>query len=126
IYDGMQKFDEKFTKALYEFITESKYGSKYIEKVWILMQKFIDKFITVVSDWIACLFPDTFGLAGEVVYQFLWEIFSNGFTNTYKVISYIPDKLQHLLSNKYELTKFIKQVLQYLSQMLKTMNPEQY
>ena len=121
--DGLQAFENKFDTILLDHIKQ--YGSQMLDKVHQYILDIIDKITTTVSDWIACLFPDTAGLAGEVAKTVLDYVAKHGFTYTYNLISILPNSMQKMITNHYPLRRLIKRAVKFLRNLLKNLNPEQ-
>lgn len=121
--NGLQSFEHKFEVIMSNHINQ--YGSVMLDKIHQTILNIIDKITTTVSDWIACLFPDTAGLAGEIAKTILDYIAQNGFTFTYNLISIIPDNMQKMITNSFALKKLIKHAITFLRDLIKNMNSQQ-
>lgn len=120
---GYSDFQIHFDSILSDYV--KKYDTIHLDKIMDSIRKTIDRITTVVSDWIACLFPDTAGLAGDLAKGSLDYIVNNGYTIIYQLTSFLPDKNQQMITNKYALEKFIKESLIYLRNFLRGMNDGQ-
>lgn len=121
--NGLQMFESKFDTILLEHI--NKYDKKMLDKVYQSMLDIIDKITTTVSDWVACLFPDTAGLAGEITKTVLDYITKHGFTYTYNLISFLPENLQKMITNDIALKKLIWNAVVCLRKILINVTPNQ-
>jgi hypothetical protein len=121
--DGLQLFEYRFGIILNEYINQ--YGSTKLDKINQSILNIIDKITTNISDWIACLFPDTAGLAGEITKTVLDYITQNGFTYTYNLISILPDNMQKMITNSFALKKLIKHSVTFLKNLIENMDLQQ-
>lgn len=120
---GYQAFEYDFNIILASYVKE--YGSKFLDKMHDNVIKIIDKITTTVSDWIACLFPDTAGLAGEISKTILDYIAKNGYSYVYNLTSILPDTLQRMITNIYALKDLVRKSLIFLRDLLKNLNNQQ-
>lgn len=121
--NGLSFFEKKFTTILEDYVSTN--NPKILDKIHSKITSLMDRITTVVSDWIACLFPNTAGLAGEISKTVLDYVVTNGFTYTYNLISIIPSKLQQMITNPYALTRLIKKVLRFLKKVLRGLGPKE-
>lgn len=121
--NGFSKFEDDFLKIFVEHV--QKYGSKNLDEMYKEIMLVIDKIATTVSDWVACLFPDTAGLAGEITKNILDYIIQNGYTFIFNLASILPDNMQKMITNSYALKKLIKDAVKYLRKLIKNMSPQQ-
>jgi len=121
--DGFQTFEKKFEYIFTKYIKEN--GSDGLSFVHQNIFNIINKITTTVSDWIACLFPDTAGLAGEISKTILDFISQNGFTYIYNLVSIIPNNMQKMITNSFALKKLIRHSVKYLRNLIKNMNTAQ-
>lgn len=121
---GFQFFEAGFLKAMDEYIKEN--GIAVLEAAYNAITKVLGYLIKVVSDWIACLFPDTAGLAGEVAQTVLNFVVLNGYTYLYNLVSLLTDKMQRLITDTIGLKKFIVRIIKYLRDLLDKMDPEDF
>jgi hypothetical protein len=120
---GYQMFEYNFELILATHVKEN--GTKLLDKIHETIIKIIDKITTTVSDWIACLFPDTAGLAGEIAKTVLDSISKNGFTYIYNLTSVIPDRFQKMITNIYALRDLVRKALLFLRNLLANLNNQQ-
>jgi hypothetical protein len=120
---GFDVFEKNFEAIFSSYI--KKYGTRLLSRVYESIQKVLDKVTTTVADWVACLFPDTAGLAGELAKNILDTIVNKGYTLVYNLVSLIPDNLQRMLTNYYSLIDYIKYAVLSLRQILLNLTPEQ-
>lgn len=121
--DGLENFKLKFDEIIN--ININKYGSETITKTYNIIINIISKITSTVSDWIACLFPDTAGLAGEITKTFLDYIVDNGFTLTYNLISIIPDNLQQMITNSFALKLLLEHAVTFLRNLIENINSQE-
>lgn len=122
--DGFQSFEKKFDKILYDHV--AKYGSKFLSKVYDSIIKILEKITSTVSDWIACLFPDTVGIAGEVSKTILDYVTNHGYDYIYNLIGIMPDNMQKMVTNTFALKKLIHDAIIFLRKIIKSMSPAQF
>lgn len=120
--DGFTSFEGRFIEILDDYI--SRVGTARLDRVMETIDSTIDRITTVVSDWIACLFPDTAGLAGEASKMTLDYIARHGYSLIYNMTSFLPDTMQQMVTNNYALEKFVKDSLIFLSNFLKNLEPD--
>lgn len=118
---GLQQFRDDFLRILSLHIRQ--YSTETLNMVYHKIIDVMDRLTTVLSDWLSTLFPDTAGLVGEVVKTILDYVVRHGFTFTYNLISMIPPKLQQMLTNPIELKIMIAKAIDFLENIIKTMNP---
>jgi hypothetical protein len=121
--DGFTVFEEKFITIFSEHI--ARYGTGFLDRVYESIMSVIGRIITTISDWIACLFPDTAGLAGEAARSILEAIVKNGYSLIYNLISLLPDNLQQMITNIYALIDYIHQAVAILRSILINLSPKQ-
>lgn len=121
--DGFQSFEYNFERIFSYYITT--HGTRHLDTIHKYIVNIISKVTTLVSDWVACLFPDTLGIAGEITKTVLDHVALHGFTYIYNLVSVIPDNLQQMITNKYALSAMIKKAIAYLRNLLKNMDPKQ-
>lgn len=122
--DGFRTFQNNFEKILFSYIR--KHGTSSLRKIHQSILGIIDKITTVLADWIACLFPDTAGLAGEIAKSVLDYIVHNGYTYVYHLVSILPDNMQKMITNTFALKKLIKHAVVYLRNIIKKMDSSQF
>ena len=115
--DGLTSFEKHFEKILINHI--NKYGTHGLQKMHDHISKILNKITTVVSDWIACLFPDTAGIAGEVSKTVLDFVVKHGFTYMYNLISFLPDRMQRMITNPFAMKKLVKDAITFLKKVIR-------
>lgn len=136
ISHGLEEFEQQFgTRLSYgiEQLLNAQKGSpafkqkmiKVIDKLNGSINQLMDKITTVLSDWFACLFPDTAGLAGEIAKTMLDHVVANGFYYMKKLFNTIPEQLRHLLTNPKAMKIFIHKAINLLKKLLLHMDPKQ-
>lgn len=121
--DGFQSFQNRFETILNNHIQN--HGTKLLDRIYQSILGIIDKITTTVSDWIACLFPDTAGLAGEIAKNVLDYVVKHGYTYIYNLVSILPDNMQKMITNSYALKKLIHHAVAFLRNLIKNMSPNQ-
>ncbi|XWV25286.1 putative ORFan [Tupanvirus deep ocean] len=121
--DGLQTFEYQFEVIISDHVNT--YGTGMLDEIHQGILNIIDKITTTVSDWIACLFPDTAGLAGEIAKTVLDYVVQNGFTYIYNLISILPDNMQKMITNSFALKKLIRHSVKFLRNLIKNMDPQQ-
>lgn len=121
--EGIQEFEQKFVNIINDYIKVS--GTRLLDKVNELIIKIINKIKITISDWIACLFPDTVGLAGEIALNFLNYITENGFTFIYNLISLIPNRFQYMITDKYALKNLIVKAVKIFRKLIMNAGPDE-
>ena len=134
--DGLEEFEQKFDRRISFTIKKMMksqrhtklFGKKLLgilDKVHGSIMKTMDKITTVLSDWIACLFPDTAGLAGEVAKTMLDRVVSSGFSYTKEIFNMIPTTLQKMLTDSVAMKKLMHSAVKILKKVIKNMSPSQ-
>lgn len=121
--DGFDKFKETFQNIILEHISE--YGLDSLSKMHNAILKIITKVTTTVSDWFGCLFPDTVGLASEICKTLLDYVTNHSYDLIYKVVSFLSDTMQKMITNTHALKKLIHTSVKYLRDLIKGMKPQQ-
>lgn len=121
---GFQAFETDFVNNMNEYI--AKYGTKTLEKAYRTIMDVIGYITKVVSDWVACLFPDTAGLAGEITRTILNFIVLNGYTYVYNLVSILTDKMQRLITDTIGLKKFSTKAITYFRNLIRDMDPQEF
>ena len=122
--DGFQSFENSFMGYMNEYVIAN--GTDSLDKAYSLIVKVIDIITKTVSDWVACLFPDTAGLAGEITRTILDFVVLNGYTYVYNLVSILNDKMQRLITDTFGLKKFVRKAVQYFRDLINNMNPNQF
>ena len=122
--NGLQAFETEFKNKILEFM--AKFGTRHLDKIHETMTNIVDKIITLISDWFACLFPNTGGLAGEVAYEFLKKIADNSYDYTVRLFAFTPKNLRSMVNNKYALCDFICKIMVYLRDLLYNLDPDEF
>lgn len=121
---GFQYFEGTFMRLMNEYVQQ--YGISTLETAYKAITGVLGDIIKTVSDWIACLFPDTAGLAGEVARTVLNFVVLNGYTYLYNLISIMSDKMQRLITDTIGLKKFVAKAIKYLRDLLDNMDPKEF
>ena len=121
--DGFQSFELKFNKILINYVT--KHGTKLLTKIHAVILRLLQKITSTIADWIACLFPDTAGLAGEISKTLLDYITNNGFNYIYNLVGIMPDNLQKMVTNSFALKKLIHDSVSFLRSVINLLSPDQ-
>lgn len=121
--DGFTVFEEQFITVFSEHV--ARFGTGFLDRIYNSITSIIDRITTTISDWIACLFPDTAGLAGEAAKTILDTIVQNGYSLIYNLISLLPDNLQQMITNVYALIDYIHQAVATLRSILINLSPKQ-
>lgn len=120
---GFIEFEHKFETILSRNIHT--YGPKLLSTIYNNIIKLIDSLITNVSDWIACLFPDTAGVAGEIANQILTYVTRHGYTLIYNLISLLSTSFQKLITNSIGLKIYIHDAMEFLLDLVTRLDPKQ-
>lgn len=118
--DGLEKFKIKFNEILLKHINQ--YDKSIWDKIYQNVLYLVNDLIPIISDWIACLFPDTVGLAGDLSKMMLKYTVQNGFNYIYNLIAFLPDRMQQMITNPFEFKKLIHNVFDFTKKMLKTLD----
>lgn len=121
--DGFQEFENIFSQIL--IAHTSRYGTKMLDSAHLNIVVILDKITTTVSDWIACLFPDTAGLAGEISKTILDYITLNGYTYIYQLVGMLSDNMQKMITNPHALEKLVRSAIKELRNIILTMDTQQ-
>jgi hypothetical protein len=122
--DGFRSFQNSFEKILVSYI--NKHGTSLLGRAHQSIMNVIDKITTTLSDWIACLFPDTIGLAGEITKNILDYIVHNGYNYIYHLISVLSDNMQKMITNIFALKKLIRHSVVYMRNIIKNLDAAQF
>ena len=114
---GFGDFQKYIEKSLTEYLEKS--GSRSMDKIMDSIEKTIDKIITAVSDWIACMFPDTAGLAGEISKKMLVYISENTYNIIYKLVGLFPDENKRMITDIHALQEFIEGAMAFLRDFMR-------
>lgn len=121
--DGFQEFENIFSQIL--IAHTFKHGTKMLDSAHLNIVAILDKITTTVSDWIACLFPDTAGLAGEISKTILDYITLNGYTYIYQLVGMLSDNTQKMITDPYALEKLVRSAIKELRNIILTMDTKQ-
>lgn len=121
--NGFGEFENVFDQLLIAHI--GKHGAKMLDSVHLSIVAILDKITTSISDWIACLFPDTAGLAGEIAKSVLDYISLNGYSYIYQLVAMLNDNMQKMITNPYALENLVRRALTDLRNIILTMDTKQ-
>lgn len=122
--EGFQAFETKFSQILTLYI--HKYGAHSLIKTHNYINILINSVTTTVSDWLACLFPNTAGFAGEISKFCMDYIIKNGYDLIYNFISFLPNEMQKMVTNYYALQNMIKKAIIFLRDLITTMDSKKF
>lgn len=119
--NGLSHFKNELNQILSGFGT-----SPHAQALIKQLQSVLNHIIVTISDWVACLFPDTAGLAGVICQNVLEYIAENGFDVTYNLIGRLHPQMQVLITNSIELERFINKACMKLIEVINIMKPDQF
>ena len=114
--DGLQEFQRQACA-----IIQSQSSDDNLLK---FISTLMDRITTVLSDWFACVIPDTAGLAGSIMKTLLNRIVTDGFSLIYSLIGALSPENQQLLTNHPEMKSMMKKFIEQLPDLLEKINPD--
>jgi hypothetical protein len=118
--NGFDYFEKKFEKIFKTYIDIN--GTSILNKMYDKIIDVLDKITTAISDWLACLFPDTAGLAGDISKILLDSVVKNGYTYVYHIVGNLSQLKQQMITDDYSLKRYIKIAILKLKKLLQRMS----